>query len=174
MWVEQTDRNLENLVEPFKSKVKDFIRDDRVSNIFVTEWYRTQERQEYLYNQRPKVTWTLDSMHTKGLAIDIAFNGSNLYPSDFNEWKVIAEVAKEYGIDWGYDLGGNDKPHFQDNWLAYNEPKMNKYTNILDTLVKDGYEPIFNDYEWSDWETKTLIDIGLARTEEKWKNKLNK
>lgn len=60
------------------------------------------------------------------------------------------------------------------NYTSTDDVEYNQYTNILDTLIKDGYEPVFNDYGWSDWETKTLIDIGLARTEEKWKNKLNK
>ena len=170
MGVEQTDRDLEKLVEPFKSKVQDFIKDPRVSNIFVTEWYRSQERQEYLYYSTPKVTWTLDSQHTKGLAIDIAFNWKDLYPSDFNVWNEVAIVAKEYWIDWGYDLWQTDLPHFQDS--DSKDVEYNKYTNILDTLVKDGYEPVFNDYEWDDGETKTLIDIWLARQEVKWKNKL--
>ncbi|MCP4971959.1 MAG: M15 family metallopeptidase [Arcobacter sp.] len=73
MKVNQTDRDLNKLASPFKEKVKDFLKDERVGDIFVTEGYRSQERQEYLYNQTPKVTWTLTSMHTKGLAIDIAF-----------------------------------------------------------------------------------------------------
>lgn len=57
------------------------------------------------------------------------------------------------------------------NYVAYNESETNKYSNILEDLVKDGYEPVFNDYEWIDGETKTLIDIWLARTIEKIKNK---
>mgnify|MGYP001945161293 CR=1 FL=1 len=56
--------------------------------------------------------------------------------------------------------------------INYNTFNMNKYTNILEDLAKDGYEPVFNDYEWDDWETKTLIEIWLARQEEKIKNKL--
>lgn len=172
MKVNQTDRDLEKLTSPFKEKVKDFIKDPRVSNIFVTEWYRTQERQEYLYNQVPKVTWTLTSMHTKGLAIDIAFNWPELYPSDFEIWNNVSKVAKEYWIDWGYDLWQTDMPHFQDNWLAYNASNMNKYTKILEDLVKNGYEPVFNNYEWDDGENKTLIEIWLARQEEKMKNRL--
>jgi len=172
MKVTETDRDLEKLASPFREKVQDFMKDERVSNIFVTEWYRTQERQEYLYYLVPKVTWTLDSMHTKWLAIDIAFNWSELYPVNIDIWKKVAKVANEYGIDWGYDLWQTDKPHFQDNWLPYNEPNMNKYSDILDDLVKDGYEPVFNSYEWDDGETKTLIEIWFARQEKKLKNKI--
>ncbi|MBT3726215.1 hypothetical protein HOG21_00495 [bacterium] len=34
-------------------------------------------------------------------------------------WKEIAEIAKKYGIDWGYDLWKTDKPHFQDNMKEF-------------------------------------------------------
>jgi len=170
MTVNETDRDLNKLVSPFKEKVEKFLKDPRVSNIFVTEWYRSQERQDYLYNQTPKVTWTLNSQHTKGLAIDIAFKGVELYPVNFDKWNEIAKVAKEYWIDWGYDLWQTDMPHFQNN--DSNNVDTNKYSDILKDLIKDGYEPIFNDYKWEDGKTKTLIDIWFARTEKKWKNKL--
>jgi len=29
------------------------------------------------------------------------------------QWRKIADSAKKYGIDWGYDLWKRDKPHFQ-------------------------------------------------------------
>jgi hypothetical protein len=60
------DRDLEKLASPFKEKVKSFLQHPSIKDkIFVTEAYRSQERQEELYKQRPKVTWTLDSEHTK-------------------------------------------------------------------------------------------------------------
>ncbi|MDM5349678.1 M15 family metallopeptidase [Lysinibacillus sphaericus] len=48
-----------------------------IKNVFITETYRSQERQKYLYAQgrtRPGqiVTWTLDSNHKSRLAWDIA------------------------------------------------------------------------------------------------------
>lgn len=174
MKVNQTDRDLSKLVSPFKEKVEDFLKDDRVSNIFVTEGYRSQERQEYLYNQTPRVTWTLTSMHTKWLAIDIAFNWSELYPSDFELWNSVAKVASEYWIDWGYNLWQTDMPHFQDNGLPYNKNTMNnKYINVLSKEIDETYSPIFNkltgDETLTEAEVKTLIEISLIRFEEKWK-----
>lgn len=45
------DRNIDKLKEPFKSKVEKFINDERVKDkIFITEAFRTQERQNYLYS----------------------------------------------------------------------------------------------------------------------------
>lgn len=44
----------------------------------------------------------------------------------------------------------------------------NKYIGILEGLIKDGYEPIFNSLEGigylNEAETKTLIEIAIART----------
>ena len=166
------DRNIDKLVEPFKSKVEKFLNDERVKDtILITEAFRTQERQDYLYSlwrtlPWKKVTWTKDSNHSKWLAVDIAFKWKDLYPKDIKEWKVIAKVAKQYWIDWGYDLWGRDMPHLQDNFKQSMEE--NKYIEILDGLIKDGYEPIFNSLEWiwhlNEWETKALIEIAIART----------
>ena len=56
-------------------------------DIFITETYRSQARQNYLYEQgrtRPgdKITWTKNSRHTSRLAWDIAHNTKN--PKDIN------------------------------------------------------------------------------------------
>jgi len=165
MWVKTADRDIEKLTSPFKEKVKDFLNDERIKDkIFITEAYRSQERQNYLYyDVKPRVTWTLNSNHTKGIAIDIAFSWSDLYPSDIYEWKEVAEVAKEYGIDWGYDLWKTDKPHFQDNWEKY---VKNKYMELMkDEVSEDNL--VFYSHEWeeplTEWEIKCLLEIWLER-----------
>ena len=139
-------RWLDKLTDNFRTKVEGFIA-EVWDEIFITESYRSQERQNYLYSlgrtvAGSKVTWTLNSNHTKGLAIDIAFKGSYLYPADFNKWKAIWEIAKKHGIDWGYDLWGVDKPHFQDNWVPIIE-KMGTYREILERVYPDSH--IYND-----------------------------
>ncbi|MED4888926.1 M15 family metallopeptidase [Lysinibacillus fusiformis] len=53
-----------------------------IKNVFITETYRSQERQKYLYAQgrtRPGqiVTWTLDSNHKSRLAWGIAVGPEN-------------------------------------------------------------------------------------------------
>lgn len=92
-------------------------------DIFVTEYHRSQERQNYLYEQgrsRPGqiVTWTRNSNHTSGYAWDIAVSP----PRDLYDFNIIAKagkVAKGLGIEWGGNWPDTrDTPHFQvdKNW----------------------------------------------------------
>lgn len=89
-----------------------------IKNIFITETYRSQERQNYLYAQgrtRPGqiVTWTLSSNHTSRLAWDIAIGPpQSLY--DEVTLKRVGAIARKLGITWGGDWTGNkDRPHFE-------------------------------------------------------------
>lgn len=92
--------------------------------IFVTEYHRSQERQNWLYEQgrtRPGkvITWTRNSNHSTGYAWDIAVSP----PHDLYDGKIIAyagEVAKKLGIEWGGSWKEQDTPHFQvsTNWKA--------------------------------------------------------
>lgn len=114
----KADRDIEKLAEPFKSRVKRFLSECK--EVFVTEAYRTTERQEWLYasgrsRSGPIITWTLNSKHSEGRAIDVAFHGPELYPKDFNKWRKVADVAKKHKVLWGWDLWGQDKPHFQNS-----------------------------------------------------------
>lgn len=154
-------RELDKLQPVFREKVDAFLKE--CDWIFITESWRSQERQDDLYAQgRTKpgeiVTWTTTSNHTQGLAIDIAFNGEVLYPSDFEQWRMVANIAKKYGIDWGYDLWGTDKPHFQDNgeeedpfekyvnW-AKSIDLMNDYSNLNNPVKRNELIKILNNFE---------------------------
>lgn len=87
--------------------------------IFITETYRSQARQNYLYEQgrtRPgqKVTWTLKSNHTSRRAWDIAVAPPrNLY--DISILSKVGGIAKKLGIEWGgyWEAGKYDAPHFE-------------------------------------------------------------
>jgi len=90
-------------------------------NIFITETYRSQDRQNYLYAQgRTRegniVTWTHSSRHTSRRAWDIACNGNTLY--DKAIIKKAGAVAAELGITWGGTWDTPDMPHFEiaENW----------------------------------------------------------
>lgn len=95
-------------------------------DIFITETYRSQARQNYLYQQgrtRPgdKVTWTLSSNHTGRMAWDIAVKP----PKDLYDRKELAKagaVAKRLGITWGgtWSAKNLDEPHFEvsKNWKS--------------------------------------------------------
>lgn len=185
MSLTKANRDINNLAYPFKDKVKKFLEDKRIKNkVFITEWYRSQERQNYLYQQWrtrkwPIVTWTLNSNHTKWTAIDIAFHWNELYPTDHNKWKEVWEVANQYWIDWGYDLWQRDKPHFQDNWkplkisteTSTQNDLSNKYEDILINEIMNGYRMIFNNISWEEYlkekEIKTLMEIWFARLEKR-------
>ena len=121
-----TDRDLDKLQPSFRKKVDLWLADN--PEVFVTEVFRTAERQKHLYDKGLSyIDGTNNlSMHQKGLAVDIAFHGNELYPTHHYKWAKVGESAKEYGIDWGYDLwshtGFIDKPHFQDSGVPYVMP----------------------------------------------------
>lgn len=89
-----------------------------IHNIFITETYRSQARQNYLYAQgrtRPGkiVTWTLKSNHTSRLAWDIAVAPPKpLY--DVDTLTKVGAIARKLGIMWGGDWTRSiDRPHFE-------------------------------------------------------------
>lgn len=91
----------------------------------VTETYRTQERQDYLYEQgrtRPGqiVTWTRNSKHTKRNAFDIAKNVPGEEYSDLDFFRRAAEIGESIGLEAGYYWtdGKQDMPHFQMNLFS--------------------------------------------------------
>ncbi|MBG9453317.1 peptidoglycan L-alanyl-D-glutamate endopeptidase [Lysinibacillus sphaericus] len=95
-----------------------------ITNIFITETYRSQERQKYLYEQgrtRPGsiVTWTLDSNHKSRLAWDVAVGPPQLL-YDVTTLNRIGSISRKLGITWGGDwIGSIDRPHFEvkSNWV---------------------------------------------------------
>jgi peptidoglycan L-alanyl-D-glutamate endopeptidase CwlK len=103
-------------------------------DFLVTEGLRTKERQAQLYAQGRtvpgrKVTWTLDSKHIHGLAVDVAPLIKGAIPwNDGTAFDAMAKAmftaAKELGVPirWGADWdrdgnprerGESDSPHFE-------------------------------------------------------------
>jgi len=145
----QPSRDLNLLNSSFKSKVSKRLA--LCPQVFVTEAYRSQERQNYLYSQwrtRPWriITWTRNSNHTKGVAVDIAFHWSALYPSESSKRREVADKAIQCWIDWGYDLRNIDKPHFQDNGKLVRDP-------LVQEAIDKGF---YNGIEW-DWLTDRVV-----------------
>lgn len=188
-------KNLDKLTPWFREKVKSWINE--VGDIiFITESRRSIQRQYELYgygrstsqlkkvwvpvnyanpNQK-QVTWTLSSNHIKGIAVDIAFNGKELYPSDNGKRREIADCAKKHGIKWWFDLRGKDKPHFEDNLIYTNNNtnKMTKYIDEFNDEVALGYNPILKvhdgDQNLTEAEIKNLLEIFGARLEKRIKD----
>ena len=92
--------------------------EERGLKVRITETYRSQERQNYLYEQgrtRPgnKVTWTKNSRHTSRRAWDICQNVKGKEYADSGFFKACGQIAKELGITWGGTWKQVDTPHFE-------------------------------------------------------------
>lgn len=152
------DRDINKLAEPFQTRVNKFLGEcsSEKLHVFVTEAKRTKERQQWLYDSgrsedrksEPILTWTLNSKHIDGQAIDIAFKGPSLYPSDASVWNKVYDIAEKYGILSLHRKYGVDRPHLE--WPGtepYNEEevinyKLNKFimelpTEVLDNIKED-------------------------------------
>ena len=87
-------------------------------NVLITETYRSQARQDYLYAQGrtrsgKKVTWTKNSRHTSRRAWDICKNAKGGEYSDTDFFKKCGAVAKSLGVIWGGTWSTPDMPHFE-------------------------------------------------------------
>jgi len=117
-----TYRKLDKLNPDFRKKVELFM-EEMGDVIFITESWRSQERQNALYAIWRTVPWepktrTLNSLHTKGLAIDVAFNHPyELYPKQIELRNRVYDVAEKYGIVSLYRKYWIDKPHLEDNFI---------------------------------------------------------
>ena len=128
-------------------------------DIFITETYRSQKRQNELWEQgRSKpgkiVTWTMHSRHTDRRAWDIACNGSNLY--DRVTLKKAGAIAENLSITWGGTWTTPDMPHFEitDNWNAPKEEEemtQEQFNKFMDNWLAERRNlPV------SDWAEKDL------------------
>lgn len=99
-----------------------------------------------------------------------------MYPDELPKRRDIADSAIKYGINWGYDLRGRDKPHFEDNfiYLNNNKNKMTKYVEEFNDEVALGYTPILKSHDGdqtlSEAEIKNLLEIASARLEKRVKD----
>ncbi|GHV79101.1 hypothetical protein AGMMS49944_08920 [Spirochaetia bacterium] len=68
-------------------------------------------------SENREITWTLDSIHLRGRAMDIVpldSQGKTNY-NDAEAYRKLAEIAAKHGIEWGGNWPGKkrDGPHFQ-------------------------------------------------------------
>lgn len=92
----------------------------------LVEGRRTQERQAQLFAQGrttpgQKVTWTMNSKHLKGIALDMVpadLADTRDWSPDSPEWDIIGEEAAKLGLKWGVSSkpGEKDKPHIE--WVG--------------------------------------------------------
>lgn len=144
--------------------------------VFITETYRSQARQNYLYEQgrtRPGqvVTWTRNSNHTSRRAWDIAVAPPrNLY--DISTLSKVGYIAKKLGITWGgyWPVGQYDAPHFEipTNWTMPKGYKIEGQVMVPTSsfakvqLIKDDNKQILNEKDddtmkFTNETTKTAV-----------------
>ena len=123
-------------------------------NVLITETYRSQERQDYLYAQGrtragKKVTWTKSSRHTSRRAWDICKNVKGAEYSDAGFFKKCGEIARSFNITWGGDWKTPDTPHFEiaKNWNYEEEDTMTQAEKQEFEALKQTVK-MLNDKVW--------------------------
>lgn len=129
----------QQLKSPVKEACLELLK--RHPEIRTTETLRSAERQAELYAQgRTKpgkiVTWVKHSNHQDGVAFDICFKGATPYPSSIALWNAVAATASTLGLDWGYALWKEDKPHFQGKAHPVEKPSK----DLVDQIMKTNSE----------------------------------
>jgi len=161
-------KQLNSLCEILLNKALEEIKKEGI-NPLVVETYRSQARQDYLYSQGrtikgTKVTWTLNSIHTKRNAVDIVpqrMSGGKMtaiWNSNDKETKKIINIMTKYSFEAGAMWSSNpDSPHFQikgvsDTATSYSSTNTNIYiTKMIQRLLG-----ITVDGKWGDGTTKAV------------------
>lgn len=113
-------------------------------DVCITETYRSQARQNYLYEQgRTRagkvITWTKQSRHTSGLAWDICKNVKGQEYADTGFFQKCGAVAQRLGITWGGTWKEKDLPHFEVD-LNWNYDEGDEVKIEKDIIIVNGDE----------------------------------
>lgn len=140
-------------------------------SVCITETYRSQARQNYLYEQgRTKpgkvVTWTKKSRHTSGRAWDICQNVKGREYNDAQFFKKCGAIATDLGIIWGGTWSPPDTPHFEipTNWEWEGDEEMTSeeklYVKSLENRIlqlENSKEKIYHYFdELPGWARPTI------------------
>ncbi len=92
----------------------------RTDKQLLAKGYTQSEIQQYrkagYTADKPIVSYTLHSMHTKGRAMDIAWlvNGRITYDVPNSWWELYGAIARKHGLVWGGDWKTfKDRPHIE-------------------------------------------------------------
>ena len=132
-------------------------------NIFITETYRSQKRQNELWEQgRTKpgqiVTWTLNSRHTSRRAWDIAVIGKDLY--DMTVIRKAGAIGQALEITWGGEWSAPDYCHFEvmEDWTAPEEVEemtQKEFNQMMDNYLAERNKAAVSDWAKEDWDKAT-------------------
>ena len=167
-------------------------------NPLVVETLRTKERQYMLYGQgrtaaeckakgvptkyaelsKSKVTWTLNSIHITGFAVDVVpqrkVNGKMTAiwnVKDKDTQRIIATMIK-YGFEAGANWTNNpDSPHFQIKGISGNVYSKTNTNSFITTAIQIALnESITAGLEVDgDWGAKTTAAVNEFRRRNGWK-----
>lgn len=122
--------------------------------VCITETYRSQERQNYLYAQgRTRsgniVTWTKSSRHTSRRAWDVCKNAKGQEYSDTSFFKQCGAIAAELGITWGGTWDTPDMPHFEisENWIWKDDDRMTESERQQMNVLAEKVQALENSRE---------------------------
>lgn len=154
-------------------------------NPLIVETYRSQVRQNYLYNlgrtvKGTKVTWTQSSIHTQRNAVDVVpqrvVNGklTAIWNSKDKETKKIIEIMTQYGFEAGANWTTSpDSPHFQIAGVSktaksYSLTNTNPYvTKMIQRLLNEKINAKLTvDGKWG---TNTTKAVNKFRSKQGWK-----
>lgn len=133
-------------------------------DIRVSETYRDKLRQFEMFKQGTSKVKFPYSWHNHGLAIDIYNNvPGNLYGffEEEKNRKIIREQCKEFGLEWGFDLWGWDKPHFQFTNNKNINDVVNKPSIINDFPMYEGVD----EQRFLDWAASVGLPSGATLNE---------
>lgn len=146
-------------------------------NPLIVETYRSQERQNYLYAQgrtrnlkSPKITWTLNSIHTLRNAVDIVPQRlinkkmTAIWNARDKETLELIKIMTQYGFEAGANWNKNtDSPHFQIRWVSvdgkeYSQQNNNTYiTKMIQKRLNERLKcNIVVDGLWGKVTTQTI------------------
>ena len=80
---------------------------------FILEWYRTKERQAQLVAE--KKSWTMNSKHIDGLAVDICILKDGKASWDNADYEPLGNFWESIGGRWGGSFKQRDSVHFEYN-----------------------------------------------------------
>ena len=190
MSVTNTCRDISELTPVAKKACELFLQECKKQglNVLITETYRSQARQNYLYEQgRTRkgniVTWTKKSRHTSRRAWDICKNVKGQEYSDTSFFKKCGKIAKEFGIVWGGDWSTPDTPHFEinENWnyKGDDEPmtseERKKFNEMVKIMAEVNSKNIIYNYiedvpKWARPTIQKLVDKGFLQGSDKGLN----
>jgi uncharacterized protein YcbK (DUF882 family) len=107
------------------ARVMSRMQNESGKTVTVTETFRTQDRQNMLFAQGRQapgdvVTWTQNSKHTQGRAVDVIVDGGGA-----DAYQLLQRIANEEGLR---TLGAIDPGHLE---LQGNGPKLSVDANTL-------------------------------------------